>query len=96
MIIRYTTKRQLARINQTALKGRGRAIDPSFVDSLPAQLRFPVDKAVPFQERPGWVRCFVTVGTTLPPETGDPITLLLDIPERDFKQLACVDCPDGQ
>ena len=93
MKIKYMTKRQLNRINAHAMKNLGRAIEPSFVKSLPPAHGFPVDRAIPFHEKAGWVRCFITVGTTVPPKDDELKLLILDMTERDFHRLKTVDCP---
>ena len=91
MNVKYVTKGKLVRINAKALEAKANAIDPDYLKNIPAHLRFPVDRALPFCERHGWVRCFVTVGTTLPPEDGDLRVLLLDVPEREYEKLPSVD-----
>ena len=78
------------------MQNLGRAIEPGFVNALPPEHRFPVDRAIPFHEKAGWVRCFVTVGTTVPPKDDELKLFILDMTESDFHRLITVDFPDDQ
>jgi hypothetical protein len=84
---RYVKKKRLIAINEKAIKANANAIEPEFLRSISDSLRYPVNFALPFPERFGWVRCFVGIGTARQPSDEDFRSLLLDIPEADFKRL---------
>lgn len=80
---RYFTKAALIAANKAAMKGRGKHIDPEFLQSVPERFRFPV-QALPVPQERGWVRCWVTVGRNL---SDDIHHLLLDMPGDVYEGL---------
>jgi hypothetical protein len=88
---KYLTKRGLIAINEKAIKANANAIEPEFLASIPGDLKYPVNVALPFPERHGWVRCLVGIGKTRTPSDKTFRSLLLDIPERAFERLPTVE-----
>lgn len=65
------TKARLIRANKAAIRAKANSIDPDFLKTINDGYRYPVDRAIPFLERPGFVRCWVGIGFSVP---ADPAT----------------------
>ncbi len=88
---KYVKKKRLIAINEKAIKANTNAIEPEFLASIPGDLKYPVNVALPFPERYGWVRCLVGIGMTRTPSDEELRSLLLDIPENAFERLPTVE-----
>lgn len=88
--IRYLLKGELEEANRQALKGGGRAIEPSYVQKLPADCRYPILREIPW-ERHGWVRC--EIGTASAANGEDYRAVWLDVPQRIHSNLSTMEVP---
>lgn len=84
---KYITKRKVVAANKAALEAGVNANAPAFLKTIPDTFQYPVDEAVPCPERPGFVRCRVGIGTTIPVETETFKSYLMDMPEKVYKAL---------
>ena len=83
-VVKYFTKNLLRLVNKLALKNKCNAIEPKFLDQLPDGLIYPVLRKMPW-ERSGWVRCMISVATSLP--AVDIHEVILDVPQEMFNTL---------
>ena len=83
-------KAVLVEANQQALAAGLRAIEPSRLEQMPDDMRFPVVFTLPW-ERHGWVRCQIGTATT---STGEDYQQVwLDVPSGLYEGLTDIDVP---
>ncbi len=83
-------KTALVEANQRAIAAGLRAIEPSRLEQMPDDMRYPVVFTLPW-ERPGWVRCQIGTATTPTGEDYQPVWL--DVPTDLYEGMAVIDVP---
>jgi hypothetical protein len=84
---RIITKERLIVANNAAIQTEANSLEPNLLDTIPESYRYPVDRALPFSERPGFVRCWVGIGFSVPSDPATFCSYLMDMPTSLFEQL---------
>ena len=85
---------ELKEANRRAIQAGRNAIEPDYLERLPNDMRYPVMFTLPWEERPGWVRCLI--GTAVSLKAEDYVPLLLDVPRWMYDNLSEIDIPSNE